>query len=293
MALTAGDVEADIHYLSRSDIYKSVKPYTLRYKPPGLLPISNVIREKECTIIRNMRHHWDALKYDSCGFQVVELDTQMTFDDFSDVDKIDRVHRPEIEKCVKRTMQASSVQVLDYVIRRRHVSFPIATGEPYEWQQPASRAHIDFTFNAGVSTIRNAFNEKADAILAARWQFVNIWHPLKGPLVDWPLAFCDAASVDFDNDTMAGDVVERTKAFENTQVHFNPQQKWYYLKDQLPSELLMFKNADSESTSGATTGRLVCGNQKSRRFLLIDIRSSSRLILQSTGFTNRDATRKH
>lgn len=121
----------------------------------------------------------------------------------------------------------------------------------------------------------------------------SIWHPLKGPLVDWPLAFCDAASVDFDNDTMAGDVVERTKAFENTQVHFNPQQKWYYLKDQLPSELLIFKNADSESTSGATTGRLVCGNQKSRRFLLIYIRSSSRLILQSTGFTNRDATRKH
>ena len=116
MALTAGDVEADIHYLSRSDIYKSVKPYTLRYKPPGSLPISNVTREKECTIIRNMRHHLDALKYDSCGFQVVELDTQMTFDDFSDVDKIDQVHRPEIEKCVKRTMQASSVQVLDYVV---------------------------------------------------------------------------------------------------------------------------------------------------------------------------------
>ncbi len=47
MALTADDIEADIHYLSRSDIYKSIKPYTLRYKPPGTLPISNVIREKE------------------------------------------------------------------------------------------------------------------------------------------------------------------------------------------------------------------------------------------------------
>ena len=76
--------------------------------------------------------------------------------------------------------------------------------------------------------------------------------------MDWPLAVCDAASVDFENDTMAGDVVERAKAFENTQVHFNPRQKWYYLKEQLPSELLIFKNADSQSVYGASPGRLAC-----------------------------------
>lgn len=31
----------------------------------------------------------------------------------------------------------------------------------------------DFTFNAGVTTIRNAFLEKADDMLAARWQFLK------------------------------------------------------------------------------------------------------------------------
>ena len=86
--------------------------------------------------------------------------------------------------------------------------------------------------------------------------------------MDWPLALCDAGSVDFTNDTMAGDVVERKKAFENTQIHFNASQEWYYLKDQQSSELLMFKNADSQSPASS----------------LIDIRCPSRLVLQPFGF---------
>jgi hypothetical protein len=83
----------------------------------------------------------------------------------------------------------------------------------------------------------------------------SVWHPLQGPLVDWPLAVCDARSVDFENDTMPGDVVDRDAMFENTQVHFNPDQEWYYLRDQTPSELVIFKNADSESLLGASPGK--------------------------------------
>lgn len=81
-----------------------------------------------------------------------------------------------------------------------------------------------------------------------------MWHPLRGPLVDWPLALCDAQTVDFANDTMAGDVVDRNQFFENTQVHFNEGQVWYYLSRQMPDELILFKNADSEEPLGATPG---------------------------------------
>jgi hypothetical protein len=55
---------------------------------------------------------------------------------------------------------------------------------------------------------------------------------------------------------MAGDVVDRNQVFENTQVHFNPDMKWYYLSDQMPDELIIFKNADSEEPRGATPGKL-------------------------------------
>lgn len=68
------------------------------------------------------------------------------------------------------------------------------------------------------------------------------------------MAMCDATTVDFELDTMPGDIVDRDAVFENTQVHYNPQQKWFYLPNQLPSELLIFKNADGDSPRGATPG---------------------------------------
>lgn len=155
---------------------------------------------------------------------------------------------------MKNALGATSAELIDYVVRRRHATWPIATGNPYEYQQPASRAHIDHTYAGGVDIIREAHGEEADSVLGRRWQLVNVWHPLRGPLVDWPLAVCDAQTVEFVADTMAGDVVDRSQVFENTQVHYNEGQKWYYLSDQMPNELIIFKNADSEEPRGAIPG---------------------------------------
>jgi hypothetical protein len=74
----------------------------------------------------------------------------------------------------------------------------------------------------------------------------SVWRPLRGPLNDWPLALCDAQSVDFRNDIMAGDIVYENFVTENLQVMHNPDQKWFYLPDQTTSEVLIFKSADSE-----------------------------------------------
>ncbi len=54
---------------------------------------------------------------------------------------------------------------------------------------------------------------------------------------------------------MAGDVVDREAVFENTQVHYNSEQKWYYLPNQMPFELLVFKNADSDEKHGSMPGK--------------------------------------
>jgi hypothetical protein len=56
---------------------------------------------------------------------------------------------------------------------------------------------------------------------------------------------------------MAGDIVDKDAVFENTQVHFNSAQNWYYLPDQMPEELLIFKNADSEEESGGMPSEFI------------------------------------
>ena len=72
----------------------------------------------------------------------------------------------------------------------------------------------------------------------------SVWKPLRGPLRDWPLALCDLSSVLAD-DTLEADNVFTNRVVESMQVHYAETQKWYYLQDQEPSELLIFQQADS------------------------------------------------
>jgi len=167
-------------------------------------------------------------------------------------DIISSIHVPEVEKCIKAVTKADLVRIISFSIRKRHADFPVQTNATLETWQPVLRVHIDTTHDCIRSTIipRVWKNQGSPMAVSTRWQCINIWHPLRGPLIDWPLALCDASSVDFRKDTMAGDIVDPDEVFENTQVHHNANQRWYYLHNQLPTELLMFKNADSLSERG-------------------------------------------
>ena len=83
----------------------------------------------------------------------------------------------------------------------------------------------------------------------------STWRPLYGPLVDWPLALCDVSSVDFEADTMSADIVYPNWVTENVQVHYKEDQEWYYLSNQVPSEVLVFTSA--QSNRGKPDGKLV------------------------------------
>lgn len=77
----------------------------------------------------------------------------------------------------------------------------------------------------------------------------SVWKPLRGPLHDWPLAVCDAATVS-EQDMMAHDQVFTDTVRENQMVRFNSRQNWYYLSGQTQSELLVFRQVDSEHNQG-------------------------------------------
>ena len=57
---------------------------------------------------------------------------------------------------------------------------------------------------------------------------------------------CDESSVDLQADFIASDVVSRTGFSENYLIYFNPRQKWYYLSKQKPTELVLFRQADTK-----------------------------------------------
>ncbi|CAN9409405.1 unnamed protein product [Alternaria alternata] len=72
-----------------------------------------------------------------------------------------------------------------------------------------------------------------------------VWRPLKGPNNDWPLALCDWTTIDQENDIRLNDGLRKDRIDENSLLHFNQSHKWYYIKNQMPSDLIVFRQADS------------------------------------------------
>ncbi|OCL12148.1 hypothetical protein AOQ84DRAFT_420909, partial [Glonium stellatum] len=74
---------------------------------------------------------------------------------------------------------------------------------------------------------------------------LSVWKPLAGPLRDYPMAYCDAKTMDPKNDLFPVDEVFPTVANEVYQVLYNPNHRWYYIPDQLDSEVTIFAGYDS------------------------------------------------
>lgn len=71
----------------------------------------------------------------------------------------------------------------------------------------------------------------------------SVWVPLQGPCRDWPLALCDVRSVK-KGDIVPMDEVHANDVLESQQVIYRSSQRWHYLSNQQPYELLIFKAAD-------------------------------------------------
>ena len=86
---------------------------------------------------------------------------------------------------------------------------------------------------------------------------------------------------------MPADIVFDTKVTENMQVHHDAAHKWYYLEDQDPSELLVFRQADSNPVDGRVGMFVFCLVQAfwpSRGFVAHRVfRCTSHVIPQSHG----------
>ena len=81
-------------------------------------------------------------------------------------------------------------------------------------------------------------------------QVINLWRPIRGPVLDAPLAMADGRTVDPD-DLVASDLIYPNRKGETYSVRYNPAHRWYYVPRMTADEALLLKCYDS-STDGRT-----------------------------------------
>lgn len=230
-------VEAELNYLTPM----AERPRYYAYDPDPGDPPPNMRHEKHRVRIHDMRPAAGRVSLDGQGFALVEQRSAVK--DFWDEEEVRRVYYPEAERFIAEVTGADRVFIFDHVQRRRVPGLEERRrrGEP---RQPATRVHVDHTARSGPQRVRDLLPDEAEELLRGRVQVINLWRPIKGPLLDAPLAVCDAKSVGAD-DLVPSDLVYRDRVGETYSVKYNPNHRWYYVPQMRRDEALLLKCCDS------------------------------------------------
>lgn len=242
-----------MYFMKKETLHRAEKPYTFCYPADVVIPQSNFRKERHDHIaIHDIRGHEASFNFDQNGFTTLQLPQRIPYDDYFSPESV-QLYLRTLEKLLKSHLSASHVEIFRHALRKRHPEFPTATGTTYTFDQPTSVVHVDSTSAETLEEVRRQHGEKAPTLLGkSRIQWVNVWKPLRGPLHDWPLAFCDAATVDHDADLERADLLYPEFVTENCQVYFNSAQRWLWLNGQDVDELIVFKQSDT--LPGAVSG---------------------------------------
>ncbi|KFA55261.1 hypothetical protein S40293_04924 [Stachybotrys chartarum IBT 40293] len=242
-------VTASIRYVQRDENrLTSEKPYILHYDAPEGFPQNNFTIQSYSGIqIQNLRSA--GLSYEEHGLAIAPLGNS-GWDPalFDDDDWIEQTYLPELHRSVCKALGAKDMTVFDWMLRKRSASFPERNQDEVnvEAVQPSLSAHIDYTTKELDGRLDQYFGDKKESFMKREYHVINIWRPLSGPCRDFPMAYLDPKSVDRDADLFAVDEVFPNVANEVYQVYHNPNHKWYYVPDQLESEVVIFNAYDSK-----------------------------------------------
>ncbi|HEV3178251.1 MAG TPA: CmcJ/NvfI family oxidoreductase, partial [Stellaceae bacterium] len=215
------------------------------FDPPPGVPRSNTKHEAHRVSIHDLRPVAENAELDEQGFGVVRHRSAVR--DFWDEDEVRGSYYPEVEAELTRATGATRVFIFDHTVRR-HI--PGADDNREGVRQPARRVHVDHTARSGPQRVRDLIPGDADELLKGRVQIINLWRPIRGPVLDAPLAVGDASSVS-PQDLIPSDLVYRHRTGETYAVTYSPKHRWFYLSRMQADEALLIKCYDSKTDGRA------------------------------------------
>jgi hypothetical protein len=228
-------------------------PQVRIYPPSSGLATAQPALAKHTVPIRDARPIADHLSLDKHGF---ELHARRTaFVDFYDEAAVRAHYYPDVEALMQELTNALTVIAFDHNVR----SVVRAARGDRGVRAPVDQVHNDYTEDSGPRRGREILEAAGRADLADRHlAFVNLWRPIVGPVLDNPLALCDARSVG-PTDLVAteilhfgdDDLVEPRHRGAVQSVRYNQEHRWFYVSAMRPEEFLLLKCYDSRTDGRA------------------------------------------
>lgn len=237
-------VEAPLTFIVPQDS----KPYFKSSALTGGEPEVHFRTEERPVAIHDMRPHAQGLSLDREGFELHRVPTAV--DDLYDDAAVHGRYEREIVQLLRRLTGADRVAIFDYT---RRSDAGTGADNPDGRRGPASRVHVDYTVASGPVRARDALGaEEVARVLGTGGHIVqvNVWRPIRGPVLRAPLALADAASVR-PEELVATDQIFPDRVGEIYQLAYGPEQRWYWAPEMERDEVLLIKGWDSRGDGRA------------------------------------------
>ena len=111
-------------------------------------------------------------------------------------------------------------------------------------RDPVRAVHNDYTPKSGPQRVRDLFPDEAEGLLQRRFAVINAWHSVRDRVDSFPLAVCDARSIEPD-DLIATDLVYEDRVGEVFNLAHNPDHRWFYFPGMEQEQTILLKCFDS------------------------------------------------
>ncbi len=233
-SVAACNVESTMNYIKDT----GERPANYLYETePGYTPPPPAAEKRRVTFI-DARPAMADFTLDANGFTFLRQPLPRL--DFLDPQAVEHKYYPACCELVRHATAATEVIAFDHNVRDKG----LAGAPDSKIREPVRFAHNDYTEVSGPQRLRDLMGDRAESLLRNRYLFINVWRPLRGPVLDVPLAVCDAGSLETD-DFVATDLIYADRRGEVYSVRHRDGQRWYYLNRMQDDELLLLKCFDS------------------------------------------------
>ena len=219
------------------------KPFSYNYEPPPGTPLRNTREETHHVEIYDARSAANQISLDREGFILRNAPTAAS--DLYDEAQIVAIYYPECEKLIAQATGATRVLAFDHIVRN-----PARSTSGNKIKLPAGRVHNDYTAASAPQRVRDLMGDEAEDLLKRRYAEINVWRPIRGPLLSSPLALCDARTLLPDN-LIASELRYPDRTGEIYGVTYNPRQRWYYFPKMTADECILIRCFDSAREGAA------------------------------------------
>lgn len=192
------------------------------------------------------------------GFNLAPWPTRLSTTDFYTPANVERRYYPEMEELIKRETGASTVVILNNIVRNAGQADQRGKANPFAGggngvNGYANVVHTDFRAKRSAQRYHEqpVGVREANGAANGKYIMINAWRNISGtaPIFNNTLACCDQTSVSSPEDYLSVDVpltAEATAEQYRLKSHTAHRHKWYYFPSMMKDEVLLFIQYDSD-----------------------------------------------